>query len=481
MIEFKLDKNNKGIVTGKTDYLREKFSVKNEAAFFAKRYGRRFIPSRKYAITPTGRFDVGLFEELFKVAHYELKEKTNVDNNIIEASRPSNFKNLKGFTPGFNYPLSLTLRDYQEEIVKICLERGRGVISLATAGGKTLIMASLLSTIKEYFNKNNKMLKILIVVPDRGLVEQTFSDFTQYKVNFSFSKWTGDDDLNLSTEAVIANIGILQSKNTDYKWAEYVDVLIIDEAHKVRHGNKITKIIDFIKTKNKFGFTGTLPEDNIDKWNVLGKIGPLIYDKRSYELRDKKYIVTSNATIIELSYKTQPPLNFSVNRYRAELEHIFNNSFRNNIILKLCEKADNNMLVLVDFIKHGEIIFNTLTSNLKNKEIYFIRGEVDVSEREKIRKIMENKTNIICVAISKIFSTGINIKNLHYILFSSGGKSKIKVLQSIGRGLRQNINKTNLYIFDIADNLKYSFEHSIKRIKFYEEEKIPYTKVSYQE
>ena len=110
----------------------------------------------------------------------------------------------------------------------------------------------------------------------------------------------------------------------------------------------------------------------------------------------------------------------------------------------------------------------------KNKQVFFIRGEVAIDEREKVKKLMENTTNVVCIAISKIFSTGINIKNLHYIVFAGGGKAKIKIIQSIGRGLRLHKDKTGVIIIDIADMLHYSNQHYTKRLKLYKNEKIDY-------
>ena len=148
------------------------------------------------------------------------------------------------------------------------------------------------------------------------------------------------------------------------------------------------------------------------------------------------------------------------------------NKFRNEIISKLVCKVDNNALILVDYIEHGEKLFNYIKEVCPDKKIYFIRGEVEVEERDKVRKLMEVRNDIVVVAISKIFSTGINIKNLHYIVFACGGKAKVKIIQSVGRGLRLHINKDKLIIFDINDNLHYSKLHSGKRISLYEKENI---------
>jgi len=129
---------------------------------------------------------------------------------------------------------------------------------------------------------------------------------------------------------------------------------------------------------------------------------------------------------------------------------------------------------MVDYIEHGEKLYSILKKNNPDKQVYFIRGDVDVKDRDKVKSVMENKKNVVCIAISKIFSTGINIKNLHYILFASGGKAKVKLIQSIGRGLRWHKDKKDVIIIDIADKLFYGNKHYVKRKAIYRDENIRY-------
>lgn len=470
LLKFDYDKNkNKGIVSGDLFHeLREYFSVQNDAARFARRRGF-FCPARTYSITPTGRFDLGMYYEIVK---YIVTEQYNPEIQCTDE-----FKEVLARASNINTDdltqLKLKLRDYQQETVEQCLEKGWGVVKLATGGGKTLIMASVIENI---FRQNADM-KCIVIVPDLGLVEQTCASFEEYEVNFTFSKWTGSSELDLSTNVVICNLGILQSKNSNTEWMEDIDVLVIDEVHKLRRSNKINKIIDKVYTMNRFGFTGTMPEERLDQWNIIGKMGPVIFEKSSYDLRKKKFISNVMVQILDVQYKSKPPApetNSPTERYRKELEFISKNKFRNNLLKKLSKKFDNNCLIMVDYIEHGEILYDKLTKECKNKQVYYIRGEVDIEEREKVRQLMEERSDIVIIAISKIFSTGIDIKNLHYIIFASGGKAKIKIIQSIGRGLRLHKDKERLIIFDIADNLQYGLQHVAKRIQFYENESITY-------
>lgn len=464
-------RRRQGIMSGDHfDEIRERFSVPNEGAKYA-RFKNRFAPSRKYVITPQGRFDPGLYYEIVNFVKNAAPEtKIHTRDALREVVYPS----YKGIAPAEDV-LTLKLRDYQQAIVKISLKMGRGVVVLATAGGKTLTISNLIQSIYE----KNKTLKCLIIVPDLGLVNQTYSDFKDYGATYLYSKWTGSDQINHGSNVIIANTGILQSSKSDVEWTQDVDLLIIDEVHKLRKNNKINSIVKKIRTNHKFGFTGTMPEEQIDQWNILGKIGPILYEKNSFQLRKQKYVAKAKVQVVKIEYKDKPPV-FPADRYnpsakyRREQQFLAKHPFRNGIISKLSERFDNNCLIMVDYIEHGEELYGKLKSECKNKQVFFIRGEVAIDEREKVKKLMENTTNVVCIAISKIFSTGINIKNLHYIVFAGGGKAKIKIIQSIGRGLRLHKDKTGVIIIDIADMLHYSNQHYTKRLKLYKNEKIDY-------
>lgn len=471
MMTIKFDWDNgrrQAIVSGDFfEEIRERFSVKNEAARFARIRGR-WASARTYSITPAGRFDIGLYDEINKFI-----SESQVDANIVCTD-----EFISRVKPSFNVDsiskLKLKLRSYQDNIVKNCISRGRGTVVLATAGGKTLTIATLLDTIY----KTNNNFKCALIVPDLGLVNQTSDDFADYGVNFKYSKWTGNHELDLGSNVIICNLGILQSNKSNVDWLRDIDVCVIDEVHKLRRGNKINKLLKTVRTPHKFGLTGTMPEELVDQWNIIGKIGPIIYEKNSAALRKDKYISDVKVQILQLEYVGKPKYPTSITnpseRYRVELEFLANNNFRNNILSSLGNRFDRNALILVDFINHGTTLHRHMQQTCPDKKVYFIRGEVAVEDRDRVKKLMEEEDDIVVIAISKIFSTGINIKNLHYIVFASGGKAKVKTIQSIGRGLRLHKNKTELIIFDIGDMLQYGTQHMYKRISLYEQEGINY-------
>jgi superfamily II DNA or RNA helicase len=261
----------------------------------------------------------------------------------------------------------------------------------------------------------------------------------------------------------------------------FANSLLVSNCHGLRRGNEINKIFNIIGAKYKFGFTGTMPPSLIDQWNIIGKIGPIIYEEKTEDLRNKNYV--SNFKIIILNIKHQNTPNFIRNAirpaeaYNNEIDFLMNNARRNEIIAKLASRLNNNTIIMVDRIDHGVNIELELKKICKeDRPIYFIQGSTDIEEREKIRSLMENRSDVIAVAVSKIFSTGINIPNLHNIIFASAGKAKIKIMQSIGRALRLHPTKTMATIFDISDNTKYGKVHIQERIKLYETEKYNYEK-----
>tara|TARA_R110001599_G_scaffold114406_6_gene280215 strand:+ start:7204 stop:8643 length:1440 start_codon:yes stop_codon:yes gene_type:complete len=446
------------------DSIREHFSVENTGAHFARRYAR-FVPRRKYVITPTGTCELGLYWE---VRQYLIKRQINEPIEVTDKLE----KALKvGIDADLFDDFKFTLREYQEEVIRKAMRLGTGTCVLGTGAGKTFTTAAL---IENFFrvSKDKDTFKCLMLVPDLGLVTQTYEEFLNCGTTYKLTKWTGKTKPDLTANVIVANIGIIQSRFDESDWLKYIDLLIVDECHKITAVNKISKIVQQIKTPNKFGFTGTLPEDNLNKWSIIGKLGPVIYEKSSFELRLEDYLANVNIKILKINYSPRPHFSGQTG-YRDELEFIYNNDRRNNILKSLVAKLFDNTLIMVNHIAHGEVIMEYL-QQIKGKRVYFIQGSVDVEEREKIKAIMERETNVVVVAISAIFATGVNVKNLHNIIFASGGKSFIRTVQSIGRGLRKHDSKDKLIIFDICDQLNYGVAHCNKRKTIYDKEKIQY-------
>jgi superfamily II DNA or RNA helicase len=474
MVQIILDYDStrkKGIIV--SDYLpniREHFSVEDKQQVFKRRYAIGYRPqTRLYAITPQGRFEPRL---IFSIL--EFLQNQDIQFNIELTDK---FKDII-FIPELKEnltKLNLELRDYQEESVKLALKNKSGVIILPTSAGKTLVIATLVKSIQDQHD-----FKALILVPDIQLVAQTYSDFIDYGIPESeITKWTGSTEPDKNAKIVISNAQILLSEKQDLSLLKDIKLLVIDEVHKLKYGNKINKVVEQIPALFRYGFTGTLPDYKIDQWNIFGKIGRVIYFKESIDLRDQNYISQVHVAALKLTYKnvpqfTTPSMYNPTAGYEEEITWLQTNPYRNAIITKLVNKSDKNTLIMVDRIAHGEELLRVLQEST-DKQVHFVHGAVEIEEREMIRKLMEEHDNVACIAISKIFSTGINIKNLHNIIFAAIGKARIKIIQSIGRSLRKHSSKKLATIFDIWDNLRYGNKHMVERLALYDREQIPFS------
>jgi superfamily II DNA or RNA helicase len=445
--------------------IREHFSIANPA------YRRNvpYIQPRLYCITPSGKFDIGLFGDILKY----------VELNRFEYTYEDQIKKL--YNPGFKDPeiksLKLQLRDYQESAILPALSQGRGVTLIPTAGGKTLICATLIESLRHNLNKPNAL--VLVTVPTLQLVEQTANDFLSYGLT-NVTKWSGNNKPDPNATIIVAGTQILLSESTDLSKLSEVEILLMDEVHGLRRGNQLNKVLNFIETPFKFGFTGTMPSTEIDQWNIIGKIGPITYEQKTDDLKKRNFVSNFKVIILNIKHEILPIVQVSSETpalaYQQELEFLMYHERRNDIISNLANKLNQNTLIMVDRIDHGIQIETKLKAICgSERPVYFIRGATEIVEREQIRSFMEDRSDVIIVAVSKIFSTGINIPNLHNIIFASAGKAKIKIMQSIGRALRLHPTKKMATIFDIADNTKYGKIHLSERKKLYNLEKYDYT------
>jgi superfamily II DNA or RNA helicase len=471
-VTFDYDSSRKkGIVV--SDYLpniREHFSVEDTQQAFKRRYAIGYRPqTRQYSITPQGRFEPRLVFQII-----DFLRTQDIAFNVEVTDKFKSVITLPELKEEI-VKLNLEPRDYQHESILAALKNRSGVIILPTSAGKTLVIALLVRSIQEQHNS-----KTLILVPDIQLVAQTYSDFLEYGIpENEITKWTGSTEPDKNAKIVVSNAQILLSEKQDLSLLNDIEMLVIDEVHKLKYGNKINKVVDKIPALFRFGFTGTLPDSKIDQWNICGKIGKIIYHKQSIDLREQDYISKVHVAALKLSYNnipqfTTPSMYNPTAGYEEEITWLQTNKFRNAIITKLVNKADKNTLIMVDRIAHGEELLRVLQEHT-DKEVHFVHGAVEIEEREMIRKLMEDQDNVACIAISKIFSTGINIKNLHNIIFAAIGKARIKIIQSIGRSLRKHTSKKRATIFDIWDNLRYGNKHMLERLALYDREQIPYS------
>lgn len=459
------------------DLIRNKFSVFNEAS---RHSHNPYVSNMDYTITPTGLCRVGMIE-LYENFAREKNIKFDISNDIKKIIYPETNYKLQNFTLYDYY-------DYQRDCLNKLLKKGRGLCVVGTGGGKTIIQAGL---IESYFKAIGNNFRCLLLVDGTSMIPQTIEKFKQYGVSFTIGKWDSDD-INLKYNCtIINNHYITNKKNINIAksiFKKRINLLIMDEVHHATKGNIITKFVDSILVPHKYGFTGTIPPKKIDEWTILGIFGNIVYEKPSYELRQENKLTNTEVKILNIKYKHPPKFKFdigvdeygneyikdSTEVYDKELQWIFKNEYRNNLIYKVCTGFDKNILILVNSLQHLDILYNFIKLKCKDKKICFIKGEVDIENRKNIFNLLENQNNIICIAMSTIFSTGIDVSNINMVLFAAAGQSFIRVVQSIGRGIRLNKNKNKLYVIDIADKLKYGIKHLNSRKEIYNKEKFPY-------
>jgi superfamily II DNA or RNA helicase len=443
------------------EYIRSLFY--NKVTIYVKRRRREITV---YQITPSGKFNICFFHEIYK----KLKDThiLKLDDNFKKALKPQTLLDITKYATFEN----ITYTPYQIDAIKQMMIKGRGVVELGTSGGKSYICAGFAKTVLEQQSDAN----ILIIVPGLSLVNQLYNDFVDKFGMSDVTIFTSTklDEFDQSKRIVITNSECIvnQVKNGKYLDVLDADYVIIDECHKINSNTLISSLLEKTETQKRFGLTATLPDVGVDYYNILGKIGPVIYRKNAKMLREDNYIAQLKIIMLVLDHTNAP--NYPKTRddgllmYNFEKDWLIHNDKRNKFIGKIVDQFKNTSLILVDKIEYGEILVEMLNS--LGKKCVFIRGSTKMEDRERIQQQMEVSDDMVVVAMDRIFSTGISINNIHNIIFAFIGKAKIKILQSIGRGLRKNHNKNHVKVFDVSDNLMCSISHFNERYAIYKQE-----------
>jgi superfamily II DNA or RNA helicase len=414
----------------------------------------------------TGLLYAGLtkyVEEFCKSRNYELEYLSDF------ASENFSLKEAKEFVEKIKP--TMQPRDYQLDAFVHAVRERRGLMLSPTASGKSFIIYLLV----RYYAK-----RTLIIVPTTSLVSQLASDFADYGFDsdtFVHRVFAGQD--KGSTKPITITTWQSVYKLPKEFFANF-DVVIGDEAHLFKAKSLTSILTKMSGCRYRFGFTGTLDGTETHRLVLEGLFGAVRKVTTTKELIDQKHLADFKIKAIVLSYPDEiRQMIARANDYQAEMDYLVRLESRNKFIKNLALSLEGNTLVLYQFVeKHGIHLANMLQNN--NRPVYFVSGDISGDDREQIRKVVENDHNAIIVASFGTFSTGVNIKNLHNIIFASPSKSRIRNLQSIGRGLRKSDTKTSATLFDIADDLSwkskknYTLLHFMERIKIYNEEKFEY-------
>ena len=372
------------------------------------------------------------------------------------------------------------VRDYQKAAFKHSLVKSRCLLLSPTASGKSLITYLMvrfnLLRLKE--EKNNK---ILIIVPTTSLVEQLYKDFDDYGYNSlkNVHKIYQGHEKETNKRIVISTWQSIYQMPK--KWFQEYGMIIGDEAHLFK-AVSLTKILSkLVDCKYRVGLTGTLDDSKTHKLVLEGLFGAVNRVVSTAELQEKKQLAALKIYCLVLQHDKYSRDFLREKSYQEEMDFLVSCEARNKFITNLCSDLQGNSLCLFQYVeKHGMLLKQMIENKAKNKQVFFVYGGVEAEEREKIREITEKSDNAIIIASYGTFSTGINIRNLHNIVFSSPSKSKIRNLQSIGRGLRLKDNNSSATLYDISDDLthnekeNYTLAHFRERINIYNEEGFDY-------
>ena len=351
-------------------------------------------------------------------------------------------------------------RDYQLDAFRTAVQYGRQLLLSPTASGKSLIIYLL----ARYYNK-----KTIIIVPTTSLVEQMAKDFKEYGYDKEICKIYSkqpvfDSDITISTWQSFSKAPkeIMQS----------FDVVVGDEAHLFK-ANVLKGILEKMKkTAIRFGTTGTLDGSECHRLQLEGLFGPVKKVVSTKELMDEGTIANLSIDCVILCHTKQKKMT-----YQEEMDYLVSNDARNEFICNLVYSLKGNTLVLFQYVeKHGTVLHGKMFKRL-GENLHYVYGGTDTEDREAVREIVEKAKNDTILASYGTFSTGVNIKRIDNIVFASPSKSKIRNLQSIGRGLRKVDGKDSMRLFDIADDLQcdnYTLNHLKDRINIYNEERFSY-------
>jgi superfamily II DNA or RNA helicase len=372
--------------------------------------------------------------------------------------------------------LPFPLYEYQYDAVTHGIEKKRSVLLSPTGSGKSFIIYNLM---RWYLDNHDK--QILIVVPTTSLVEQMYKDFEDYgyDVQNNVHRIYSGKDKTTDKPVIISTWQSIHRFSKD--WFENMGCVFGDEVHLFKAKSLSGIMNKCVNAEYRFGTTGTLDGTETNKLVLEGLFGPTHRVTMTKDLQEQGKLAKIDISVLLLRYHNDICHRLKEATYQEEIDYIVTNEKRNKLITNLALDQKGNSLVLFQFVeKHGKPLFDMIKDKAGDRPVYYVSGEVEAKDREQIRGIVEGQKNAIIVASLGTFSTGINIRNLHNIVFASPSKSQVKVLQSIGRGLRKSDDGSVTKLYDIADDLhikshkNFTLRHSAERIKIYTKEQFPY-------
>lgn len=418
----------------------------------------------------------GLYDYLTKFAEangYDVEHVNQIETHTdVEYEQIEDYANSLSLH-GRGQPIDI--RDYQLDAVHTGIRDRRAVLLSPTGSGKSLIIY----TMARWHLEEDR--KVLVVVPTTSLVEQMYSDFEDYsshngwdteqhcqKLYSGFPKHFESDILFTTWQSIY-----LLPK----AWFDQFDVVIGDEAHQFKAKSLTTIMEKMTEVKYRIGTTGSLDDKKINRLVLEGIFGRVYRVTTTKKLQDEGKLSGLKITALLLKYSDEVRKAHAKLEYKEEIDFLITNEKRNKFLRNLALNSKGNTLLLFNFVeRHGAVLYDMIRDKAGDRSVYFIHGGVDVAERERIRKILATESDAIIVASYGTLSTGINIPSIENIIFGSPSKSVVRVLQSIGRGLRLNTGKSHCKLFDLTDDLhwkgrqNHTLKHGVDRYKIYSSE-----------
>lgn len=458
------------------DQIRLNFSIKNPN----KRHSR-FASDRVYAITPLGSFKPGLFFDILRhIISIDSNIKFNVEEDVMSKCRPLSInvddqELLDVEADGYED------RDYQEEAIRQILKYGRGIVKLATSAGKSYVIYKSLINIWKFHKKGT----VLILVPTVQLVHQMNGDCIDYGCpENEISMFTADHPfIKEGANIIVANRQWLERHKEELP---HIDYLYADEVHTLGKGTVVGKFVENLPTNIKIGLTGTMPDKPHQKekyWSIQGLTGQILITRQAKDLQKDGFVANLHIKLIKMDHKEPQPecrdpeldaIERAKRRFPLEWKFIEESEWFNEYVTNLAMSRDGNTFVLFDHTNHGrELERLCKLKNKTGKDIFYVDGSVKVSERNEMCKIMDQKGDCVLIGNTKCVGTGVSIKALYHIIFAfTSGNANVKIIQSIGRGLRMRHDKDTVILYDIFHEFKYSMKHMRERLKMYKDEYI---------
>jgi superfamily II DNA or RNA helicase len=444
--------------------MREHFTRMVPGFQYMPQYRSGFWNGRACMIEKFGRtFPYGILFDYVRTHKKEFpRNPLRIDDDVKEI-----FRNTHDYK--LHYNLKLKPRPYQDDCIRASLNHTKGIIRSATASGKSLVISYVIWNLF----KNGLASNSIIIVPSTSLIKQFHDDMLEYGIPESMIGEVWAKKKQWNSQIVISTWQSLSRNKPRMKLFESV---IVDEVHGAK-AKQLKDILSRCDANYRLGFTGTLHSDDLDNWNVKSYLGPVIREYSAGELAADGWISTCNVKFLNVEYEQDK----WEGTYTEVKQQIFENPYRIELIRNLVRSTDHNILLLVGKVElEGDFLKEKLEGC--GKEVIFLSGRDSVDVREKWRKACMKRKDIALIATYGIFQQGINIPNLKYIVLAAPFKSKIRVLQSIGRGLRKHADKENgAIIFDIHDHTRYLSEYGNIRLRYYDSEKFAVEELLFRE